>query len=85
MITEKIRIYLRTISEGHHSRQIATILNIKGVIPKRSNAYTSRTIKRIFDGDQEDIPAELEIIEYYEQLKIKISVSKNLYRKIENL
>ncbi len=85
MISEKIRIYLRNISLGHHSRQIATIVNNKGIIPPRSNAYTSRTIKRIFDGEQEDIPAELEIIEYYEQLKLHISASEILYRKIEKL
>lgn len=82
MITAEIKKYLIQISNGQHNKKLVSILNKKGLTTARSNPYNIRTVKRIMDGLQEDLPAEVEIIEYYEYLKKQKELTQNLTQKL---
>ncbi|MGB7841173.1 MAG: hypothetical protein WBL21_00170 [Salinimicrobium sp.] len=69
MISEDDRKNLKNISKDDHAKDIARLLNSKGIKPRRSEEYSSRTITRVLRGEQEDINAEWAIFQYYHELK----------------
>lgn len=81
MITDNDRIKLRGISPLDHGKEIAERLNKEGIKSLRSKEYTSRTITRVFRGEQEDLNAELAIFQYYDELDRKKAQLKALRNK----
>ena len=81
MITDNDRKKLRGISPLDHGSEIAERLNKAGVKSLRSKDYTSRTITRVFRGEQEDINAELAIFQYYDEVAQKKAQLKALRNK----
>ena len=80
MITQADRDKLKRISELDYLKEIAQKLNKEGVKSRRSRPYNSRTLSRVFRGEQEDINAELAIFQYYDELdrkKAELAALKN--------
>jgi len=84
MITEEDRKKLKSISQEDQAKDVAFKLNEKGIKPRRSKEYTSRTITRIMRGEQEDMNAEWAIFQHYHELDLRKQELEVLRNKKSN-